>query len=161
MLTTETAPALTAAQKAWQTRRLAAAARADIVALKKGIETPAPIGDAAMVEINLDLPKIGCGFRRYLVMDIGPKMVALFYVPTLQVVRIDRLTFDRRAKKVTFGKRVMTSLIRNNMEVRGRLFADHAETAQRLRDAETALAILSEVRAGKRVDAAATMKVAA
>jgi hypothetical protein len=106
MLAEAPAP-MNAAQKAWATRRAREAARADIAALNKGIETPAPAfrETKPVVDLNIDHKDVGCGMRRFVVLDCGPRLVKLFYYQTLTAITIDRLTFDRKARYARDSKR--------------------------------------------------------
>ncbi|WP_316227846.1 hypothetical protein [Bradyrhizobium sp. SZCCHNR3015] len=106
------------AQKAWATRRAREAARADIRTLNAGIEKPSAVLKTSkpVVDINLDHHAIGCGLRRFVVLDCGPRLVKLFYYPTLTTVTIDRLTFDRKAKYARDAKReTIARIIRANL----------------------------------------------
>src|SRR5579864_7767119 len=106
---------MNAAQKAWATRRAREAARADIATISRGIEQPSAAYDPKkpVVDINLDDPKVGCGLRRYVVLECGTRWVKLFYYPSLITVRVDRLTFDRKAKLAKDAKkRVIARIIR-------------------------------------------------
>jgi hypothetical protein len=72
-------------------------ARKDAEILRKGVADPSPV-DGLAVRLYVDDPKVGCGERGFLVRDVGPSIVRLFYVPLLAEVIVDRLTFDRHAK---------------------------------------------------------------
>src|ERR1700724_1969420 len=111
---------MNAAQRAWATRRATAAARADIVTLNQGVAAPAPAfkENKPVVDIALDDPKVGCGLRRYVVLDCGPRLVRLFCYPTLTTITIDRLTFDRKAKYARDSKAArITAIIRRNLKL--------------------------------------------
>ena len=115
----ETPAPLNAAQKAWATRRARQAARDDIKTISAGVSTPAPAYDPKkpVVDIWLDDVKVGCGTRRFVVLECGPRWVKLFYYPTLSTIRIDRLTFDRKARLATDSKkRTIANIIRRNVE---------------------------------------------
>jgi hypothetical protein len=119
MLKESPAP-MNAAQRAWATRRAKAAARADQETLKAGVEAPSPALKTSkpVVDINIDHHAIGCGTRRYVVLDCGPRLVRLFYYPTLTAVTIDRLTFDRKAKYARDAKRdTIARIIRQNQQL--------------------------------------------
>lgn len=87
----EGAAELTAGQKAVEK------ARADLEALRKGVETPSPV-DAVAVTMFVDDRAIGAGQRQFLVIEIGARVVTLFSVAHLAEIQVDRLTFDRHAK---------------------------------------------------------------
>ena len=109
---------MNAAQKAWATRRAQAAARSDIATLKAGVTKPSPAYDPEkpVVDLWLDDVKVGCGQRRYVVLEVGAKAVKLFYPPQLVMVTVDRLTFDRHAKPAKNAKpRKLARIIRDNV----------------------------------------------
>jgi hypothetical protein len=117
---TDTVKPMNAAQKAWATRRARDAARADIVRLNAGVETPAVAyrENKPVVDINIDDAKVGCGTRRFVVLDCGPRVVRLFYYPTLVTITVDRLTFDRKAKYARDSKREkIAAIIRKNQKL--------------------------------------------
>jgi hypothetical protein len=78
-----------------------------------------------MVSLYLEDARIGCGFRRYLVLEVGPKFVTLFYAPKLATVRVDCLTFDRHAKAET----LMAGIIRANMDEAQKLYPTERRAA--------------------------------
>lgn len=143
---------LSPARKAWATRRLQAAARSDIAAIKQGITEPSPVGQSAMVSLWIDDNSAGCGYRRFVVLSIGSKFVELFHAGTLARVKVDRLTFDRKAAAVPFHKRIVVDIIRRNMEERQQLFPK--DCARRVAWAKQALTVLNASRGGKRRDGA-------
>ncbi|MBR0693636.1 hypothetical protein [Bradyrhizobium lablabi] len=109
---------MNAAQRAWATRRAMKAIQTDRETLKAGIETPAPAFKESkpVVDLNIDHHAIGCGMRRYVVLEVGPRLVRLFYYPTLTTITVDRLTFDRKAKYARDSKRdVVARIIRQNL----------------------------------------------
>lgn len=122
----ETAPTMNAAQRAWATRRARDAARADIKTIAAGIEQPSAAYDPKkpVVDIWLDDAKVGCGMRRYVVLECGPRAVKLFYYPSLVTVTVDRLTFDRKAKPARDArKRKIAQIIRDNVALAERVNA--------------------------------------
>jgi hypothetical protein len=114
---------LSPAQKAWETRR----ARAEAHALQerwKAIETeatPSPLQSARMIEIELDRPDVGCGRRRYIVLDIGPRKVRLFSAPSLISIDVTREEFDRRAKPAKHNGAIVAGIIRRNIALADRV----------------------------------------
>lgn len=109
---------LSPAQRAWQTRRALAAARADQEVIKAGITAPTQVLKTSkpVVDLWLDDVAVGCGQRRFVVLDVGERMVRLFYYPTLTTVTVDRLTFDRHARYARDAKReTITRIIRRNL----------------------------------------------
>lgn len=123
----ETAAPMNAAQRAWATRRARDAARADIKTLNAGVDKPSAVldPDKPVVDIDLDDVKLGCGMRRFVVLECGPRWVRLFYPPRLVAVRIDRLTFDRKARPAKDAKkRVLARIIRQNVENAKRINAE-------------------------------------
>ena len=115
---------LSPAQKAWETRRARDAARADIAAINRGIETKAPAFKESkpVVDINLDHHAIGSGTRRFVVLDCGKSFVRLFCYPTLTSITIDRLTFDRKAKYARDAKpATIAAIIRANLAMADRI----------------------------------------
>lgn len=123
MLKESPAP-MNAAQRAWATRRAKAAARADQQQLAAGIAAPSTAfrERKPVVDINIDHRDVGCGMRRFVVLDCGPRLVRLFYYPTLTTIVIDRLTFDRKAKPARDTKReTITRIIRANQAIADRV----------------------------------------
>lgn len=117
MLRESPAP-LNAAQKAWATRWARDAARADIATLNAGVVEPSTAFNPKkpVVDLNIDDAKVGCGMRRYVVLDVGPRVVRLFYYPLLATVVVDRLTFDRKARPAKkTDPRVIARIIRENL----------------------------------------------
>lgn len=123
MLTESPAP-MNAAQRAWATRRAREAARADIAVLNAGVTEPSNAFDPKkpVVDINIDDAKVGCGMRRYVVLDCGPRLVRLFYYPRLITLTVDRLTFDRKAKRARDADRKkISAIIRENVAMADRM----------------------------------------
>lgn len=117
MLAEHAAP-MNAAQRAWATRRAHAAARVEIAAIKAGVTRPSPAydPDKPVVDLWLDDAKVGCGQRRYIVLEVGTKAVKLFYPPQLVLVTVDRVTFDRHARPARDAKvRKLARIIRDNV----------------------------------------------
>ncbi|MCC8963744.1 transposase [Bradyrhizobium sp. Pear76] len=109
---------MSAAQKAWATRRARDAARADLETLNRGIETPPTAfrESKPVVDLNINHHAVGCGMRRYVVLDCGPRLVRLFSYSKLIAITVDRLTFDRKAIGARDAKRdVIASIIRRNI----------------------------------------------
>ena len=125
MLKQSPAP-MNAAQRAWATRRSREAARADIQKLNAGIATPAPAFKESkpVVDLWVDDAKIGCGRRRFVVLDCGPRVVRLFCYPLLTTIIVDRLTFDRSAKYARDSKpSKIADIIRANLKMADRINA--------------------------------------
>ena len=117
---------MNAAQKAWATRRARDAARDDIKTLNVGVQVPSVAYDPSrpVVDLNIDDPRVGCGWRRYVVLECGTRWVKLFYYPLLTIVTIDRLTFDRKAKVAKDAKkRTISRIIRANLQQARRINA--------------------------------------
>lgn len=115
---------MNAAQKAWATRRARESARIEIATVKAGIKTASPAYDPnrPVVDLWLDDQRVGCGRRRYVVLEVGTKIVRLFYPPLLALVTIDRLTFDRHARPARDAKpRAIRRIIRDNIAMANRL----------------------------------------
>lgn len=89
-------PEMTAGEKAAETKRLEAQARADAEALRKGF------GESAItsptVTMWIDDAKIGCGIRNFVVIEAGPRWVRMFHVATLQEILVTRIEFERYAR---------------------------------------------------------------
>lgn len=114
----ELTPPMNAAQRAWATRRARDAARVEIATIKAGVAEPSRAfdPDKPVVDLWLDDVKVGCGVRRYVVLECGSKWVKLFYPPQLVLVTIDRVTFDRHAKPARNAKvRKLARIIRDNV----------------------------------------------
>lgn len=114
----EHAVPMNAAAKAWATRRAHAAARVEIAAIKAGVTKPSPAfdPDKPVVDLWLDDARVGCGQRRYIVLEVGTKWVKLFYPPQLVLVTVDRVTFDRHARPARDAKvRKLARIIRDNV----------------------------------------------
>jgi hypothetical protein len=91
-------------------------ARQDFAALRAGIKTPPPVGNSPMVEMFVNEPRIGCGFRRFVVLSVGPRWAFLFHAPSLQQLKVDRVTFDRHARQTEFNQSTVGTIIRRNLE---------------------------------------------
>jgi hypothetical protein len=106
------------AAKAWATRRARDAARAEIATIKAGVDKPSAAvnPDKPVVDLWLDDARVGCGQRRFIVLEVGTRWVRLFYPPQLALVTIDRVTFDRHAKPAKDAKvRKLARIIRDNV----------------------------------------------
>lgn len=117
MLAEHQAP-LNAAQRAWATRRARDAARVEIATIKAGVTKPSPAydPDKPVVDLWLDDARVGCGQRRYIVLEVGTKHVKLFYPPQLVMITVDRVTFDRHARPARDAKvRKLARIIRDNV----------------------------------------------
>jgi len=139
-MTLEAPRELSAAQKAWVTRRARAQARADQVAVAKGVATPPPekIDGEPIVQLYVDEPSTGTGFRRFVVLSVGPKYAVLFHPATLSTLRVERPTFDRWATPARSSRpRAIAAIIRRNMRQADRLEQRYSQT-----NAEQAIAIL-------------------
>ena len=115
---------LSPAQKAWETRRAMATARAAIEA--RTVEAAAPIKpsqieDAKMVELWLDRQDVGCGYRRYIVLEIGTRVVRLFSASKLITITVDRAEFDRHARPVRGKAKTVTTIIKSNQRLADRI----------------------------------------
>lgn len=114
----EIAAPMNAAQRAWATRRARDAARVEIATIKAGVTKPSPAfdPDKPVVDLWLDDARVGCGQRRFIVLEVGTKHVKLFYPPQLVLVTVDRVTFDRHAKPARDAKvRKLARIIRGNV----------------------------------------------
>lgn len=98
---------LSPAKKAWLTRRRLAEERVEIEARKQEIraaaEAASPLAGVKLVRMWCDEPRIGCGQRVFVVIDIGPRWAQLFYPPLLCTWRVDRVDFDKHAKAAGAG----------------------------------------------------------
>lgn len=111
---------LTAGQKAALTRRAREEAREKIAAVKTGVAAEAAV-DSKVVEVWLDDAQIGCGWRRYVVLDVSAKWVRLFNAPRLTAIRVDRVTFDRQSRAAKFKAKKVAEIIRNNINAAERI----------------------------------------
>jgi hypothetical protein len=116
---------LSPAQKAWETRRAKAEGRAIVEARKVEAAAPppppSPASDARHVELWLDRQDVGCGYRRYTVLDVGPRVVRLFSAAKLIAIDIDRCEFDRWAKPVRHKGATVARIIRQNIAMADRV----------------------------------------
>lgn len=116
---------LTAAQKAWETRRAKAEGRALIEAAKVAAVAPpppkTPAADARVVSLWLDRQDVGTGWRRYVVLDVGDRMVRLFSAAKLIAIDVTRAEFDRWAKPVRHKGTTITAIIKANIAMVDRI----------------------------------------
>jgi hypothetical protein len=91
---------MTAGEKAAETKRLEAQARADAELMRKGIAN-APAITSPTVTMWVDDAKVGCGIRQFVVIEADSRWVRMFHVATLQEIRVTRLEFDRYARAYT------------------------------------------------------------
>src|SRR5262245_29880212 len=105
--------------------------RATFTAIREGVSTPSPV-TSAMVDMYVDDRRVGCGFRRFVVLSVGRRWALLFHVPSLSQMKLDRRTFDTTARAVNYSKRVVTSLIRVNLKQAERLGMRHSPRAAKL-----------------------------
>jgi hypothetical protein len=115
---------LSPAHKAWETRRAKAEGRAIIEARKVDATAPvkvSPLADAKMVELWLDRQDVGCGQRRYVVIEIGPRVVRLFSAAKLITIEVNRTEFDRYARPVRGKANTVTAIIKNNQRLADRI----------------------------------------
>jgi hypothetical protein len=110
---------LSPAQKAWETRRARIEGRAIVEQAKAKVAVeeakPSPLSDARMVEIELDRSDVGCGRRRYIVLDIGDWTVRLFSAASLIAIDVPRIEFERKAKPARHNAKTVAAIIRRNM----------------------------------------------
>jgi hypothetical protein len=105
-------------QRAWDTRRAKAEGRALIEAAKVAASEPvlpSPIAGARHVELWLDRADVGCGYRRYTVLDVGERVVRLFSAAKLLSIEVSRAEFDRWARPVRHKGTLITTIIRRNV----------------------------------------------
>lgn len=117
---------LNPAQKAWQTRRLLAEARAKAeIAKATAIAAPSPrklpLIDARVIEINLERTDVGCGWRRYVVLEVGDTWVKLFSAAQLLAIEIRRAEFDLKARAAKYDGGKILEIIRRNIALADRL----------------------------------------
>ncbi len=127
---------LNAAHRAHETRRALEAARQELEARRNGVTSPSPV-EAELVHLYIDDSKIGCGYRQFVVVEIGPKAVRLFNAPTLQEISVDRFVFDKRATPYRTVKSRVINLITKTISCCDRLGIDYDARA-----AKAALAVL-------------------
>lgn len=141
METASLTPGQIAARKAAETRRLRAAARQQIEAVKVGTSAPSPVGDARYVHFNCgDESPAGCGWRELLVTSLGPKWATVVYVPLLARWRVDRYTFDKFAKALNVTPETIRARVEAAVDTYQRTMPD--ESADRFAVARDALAAL-------------------
>src|ERR1700692_273405 len=111
---------LSPAQRAWETRRAKAEGRAIVEARHIEIAAPvtlSPLGEARMVSLWLDRQDVGCGLRRYIVLDVGAPLVRLFSAAKLLTIEVDRNEFDRYARPVRAKARTISAIIKTNQRM--------------------------------------------
>lgn len=91
-------PEKTAGQKAAESRAIALQARAELEARRAGVEQPSALAECKTVRMWVDDAKVGCGFRNFVVVEIGTKVVRLFSAPALREIDVSRYDFDKYAK---------------------------------------------------------------
>lgn len=115
---------LSPAQKAWETRRAKAEGRAIVEARKVEPEvTVSPLADTKMVQLWLDRQDVGCGLRRYIVLDIGARLVRLFSATKLITIEVDRAEFDRYARPVRAKAKTICCIVKSNIRMADRINA--------------------------------------
>lgn len=124
-------------KRAWATRRAVAAIQADREILKAGIETPAPALKTSkpVVDMAVDHHALGCGMRRFVVLDCGDRAVRLFSYSQLTTITVDRLTFDRKARYARDSKRdKLIEILRRNVRQADRINQDATSASDRVPD---------------------------
>jgi hypothetical protein len=130
--------ALSPAQKAWITRRAKMAVRpaptpAPVLPEPDWMKPRAvatapqlePVTDLPVIEINIDNAMVGCGQRRFIVLDLSAREARLFYAPLLATIVIPRKVFDDRHVPAKRVKRdVLADIIRRNIARADRTNAD-------------------------------------
>lgn len=133
---------LSPARKAWITRRAKALVRpvvfpppaAPIPSAPTTWMTPSvappppelqPVTELQVVELWLDDAVVGCGQRRFIVLDQSTREVRLFYAPLLATTTVPRRIFDAHhmpARKVR--RKVIAEIIRARRTVADRVNAE-------------------------------------
>lgn len=93
--------------KAWMTPRTAA--QANVPASARDVFEPA--ADFQMVEMYVDDAAIGCGFRRFVVLEQSDRHVRLFSVPSLTAITVGRAHFERRARDVRAKRAKLATIL--------------------------------------------------
>lgn len=79
------------------------------------------VEDFQMVQIFVDETNVGCGFRRFMVLEIGPRVVRLFSCASLENILVDRKRFERDAKPAKRAfKKELASIVRRNIAMADR-----------------------------------------
>lgn len=123
---------LSPAQKAWETRRAKADGRAIVEARKiEAASAPpavmSPASEARHVKLWLDRQDVGCGYRRYTVLDVGDRTVRLFSASKLIAIDVDRREFDQWAKPVRHKGTTISNIIKRNIAMVDRVNDDAGE----------------------------------
>ena len=75
-----------------------------------------------IVELWMDDRRVGCGLRRYVVLQVGRKWVRLFHAPTLQTIPMPKSEFERHARPAVGAKpKAVRRIIRANVQQAQRL----------------------------------------
>jgi hypothetical protein len=115
---------LSPAKRAWETRRAKAEGRAIVEARKIEATAPvtvSPLGESKMVALWLDRLDVGCGLRRYIVLDVGARIVRLFSAAKLLTIEVDRAEFDRYARPVRAKAKNVSRIIKDNQRLADRI----------------------------------------
>lgn len=75
------------------------------------------------ISVYLDDARLGCGYRRLLVLEVGRKWAVLFHLPTLRTIRlpIEQLKRNRTYREIDGNRRTLRRLIKAELATRKRL----------------------------------------
>jgi hypothetical protein len=85
-----------------------------------------------VVEVYVDEARIGCGYRRFVVLSIGRKWALLFHAPTLHQVKFDRGTLATSARSIESAPTAVATIIRRNLKTAKRFVLKHSPRAAKL-----------------------------
>jgi hypothetical protein len=83
------------------------------------------------IQLYLDDSRIGSGYRRFLVLEVGRKWATLFYAPTLAKLRLPIEAVERNPsyEEVETNRRLLRRLIKDAVKTRKRLGLGYSEDA--------------------------------
>lgn len=89
-----------------------------------------PMNPGDRIQLYLDDARVGSGYRRFLVLEIGRKWVTLFHLPSLSKLRLAREEIERNPtfRIVDGNRRTLRRLIRDTAKTRRRLGLSYSDS---------------------------------